>query len=296
MNNLTNDFSTIIDTLQVKIFVDDISLYCIEDFTGDFVKSVYFNMEDDKGSITLVLNLNRVLGHYNRLESLQEHEDTFKEVLALYDIEIDEDINLNRLDIAIDSTLDFKDNIKYHLYIFELLTYSNKRANRWHTTDIDTLQATSIKSMARSMDIVFYDKASESKGRHYYNTRMEFRYKRLTRLNFRRKLLELIDMINTIDINIPLIDKNMGKRLCKLYDYRQAQGTIQSLSEFVRCYDHYIYTRPILDTLYTHTGLKGNVSNWLKDYRARQPIILYTKADILRYKQDATRSIRLYND
>lgn len=289
------DLNSIIDTMQIRInFSDYRELNKISISSNDYVKSISKEIEGDGGYARIVLNLNRVLSHYNRLETLGEHNRTFSQVMKGFGIMIDENIKLERLDIAIDSHLDFDDNFKYFLYLFELITHNDKRADRWYTTNIDTLKQNSIKNIARSMDIVFYDKAEESEGRHLYNTRMEFRFKRLSKLDFESKLLQLIDLIKTIDINIPLINKSMSNRICRLYDKEIKKGSINNLSEFVRKYNDYIYTKEILEALYKHTGLKGTFNDWIKYYKKNNKLDLYTKTDIEDYKKSAIKSIKEY--
>ena len=288
-------YNTIIDTMEIKIELSNLNDFNkIELEQYGFVKSVRLDIKENKSYVIIALSLNRVKGHYARINGLRAYNKTFVEVMGMFGVVIQEDIKLNRIDIAIDSELKFHDNFKYFLYMFELLSYSDKRADKWYTTNLDTLKNHTIKQLGRNLEIVFYDKECESKGRHLYNTRMEFRYKRLSSLDFEANLIKLVNFIKNIDVNINLLNKNMTVRLCRIYDSEVVTDKVKNLSEFVRKYDNYIYTKSILDGLHKHSSLKGTSKSWLKKYRERNKLELFTKTNVKDYQQKCIKALNLY--
>ena len=292
---MTNKYESIIDTLQIKV-----KLLNVEDFTQineekfPFIKSRVVDAED--GSMTIGMSLNRRKGHYNRLTTLSNHIEEFNQMVHDFNISNDADIELNRVDIAIDTNLDYYENFKFILYMFELITYSDKKSDKWYTTNLETLQENSTKQIGRKRDIVFYDKEDESKGRHLFNTRMEFRYKDLKSLDFIKHINKVIDLINSIEQNIELLDKNMTNRLIRLYGKEINNGNVKSLSEFVRKFNKYIYTTEIMKDLYDGTGLTGNYENWIKRYRKSNKLEFISKSRIQRYRIETVKSLNLYKN
>ena len=291
------EFSTIIDTMEIKLKltnVQDLNRISIDNF--EYIKSVRTNLE--KSEMIIALSLNRRQGHYNRLTTLSENGEEFKAMLKDFGVVIHEDVKLNRLDISIDTQLDFDDNFKYFLYMFELCTYTDKRADKWYTTNLNTLKNNTIKQMGRKLQVVFYDKNDESNGRHLYNSRMEFRFLDISSADFKKHIDKLTELINSIEQNIELLDKNMSARICRLYDNAIKKHDVKTLSEFVRMYDKYIYTSNILKELYDYVGLKGTYNNWLREFRRNNEgkLKLFTTNDVKKYKADCIRSIKAYKN
>lgn len=291
----TKEYSAIIDTMEIKLKltnVEDLGKISIDNF--EYIKSIRANLEQTE--MVISLSLNRRQGHYNRLTTLSENGEEFKAMLKELEVVIHEDVKLNRLDISIDTELNFDDNFKYFLYMFELCTYSDKRADKWYTTNLNTLKNNSIKQLGRKLQIVFYDKNDESNGRHLYNSRMEFRFLDISSSDFKKHIDKLITLINSIEQNIELLDKNMGERIIRLYDHEMKLEGVKSLSEFVRKYDRYIYTTKILKALYEHVGLNGTYVSWIKNYRRTNKLDLFTANDVKKYQSNCIRSIKAYKN
>ena len=125
---------------------------------------------------------------------------------------------------------------------------------------------------------------------------MEFRYLDISSLDFKKHLDKLTTLINSIDQNAELLDKNMGERIIRLYEYELKCKGVKSLSEFTRKYDRYIYTTNILKALYNHVGLKGSCSDWLRKYRRTNKLELFTTTDVKRYKSNCIKSIKTYKN
>lgn len=213
-------------------------------------------------------------------------------MLKDFQIVIQEDEKLNRLSISIDTELNFDDNFKYFLYLFELCTNSDKKADKNHTINLNILKNNSIKQLGRKFQVIFYDKNDENDVRQLYSTRMEFRLLGISSNDFKKHIDEFINLIDKIDKKAELINKNMSERIIRLYDYEINQKSVNSLSEFVRKYDRYIYTTDILKTLYEHMNLRGCYAGWLINYRRKNKIDLFTITDVIRYKDNCIKSIK----
>jgi hypothetical protein len=291
-------FHTIIDSMEIKLELNnikDLSKINIENYPY-IKKDVRINSEQTE--IVIPLSLNRRQGHYNMLTTLTQNEEEFEAMLNDFEVLIKDNVKLNRIDIALDSSLDFDENFKYFLYMFELCTYGNKKADKWYTTNLDTLKNNSIKQIGRKLQIAFYDKADESNGRHLYNSRMEFRFLDISCKDFKFHLEKLINLINSIDQNVELLDKNMGERIISLYNDAIKKHEVKTFSEFVRRYNKYIYTSNILKTLYEYVGLNGSYNNWVREFRRSNKCELkfFTANDVKKYKADCIRSIKSYRN
>lgn len=295
MIEMTNKYFSIIDTLKIRV-----KLLNVNDFTKitqeEFPYIISRNIDIEEGSMILGMSLNRRKGHYNRLTTLSDHLVEFDAMIQDFNIENGEDLELNRVDIAIDTNLDYYENFKFILYMFELITYGNKKSDKWYTTNLETLQENSIKEMGRHREISFYDKHDESKGRHKYDCRMEIRYLDLTSLDFKKHINKLVDLINSIEQNIELLDKNMANRLIRLYGKEMNNGNVKSLSEYVRKFNKYIYTNEVMKKLYDTSELDGDYNNWVKKFRQSNKLEFISKANVKRYRIETVKSLNYYKN
>lgn len=294
-----NTYNSIIDTMEIEIPLGNMSgewdIEKIREYS--FIKEARTKIDvNGECFAIMVVNLNKIRGHYARIESLGEYKNTFNEVLGILEVIDKEMVELNRLDVAIDSKKDFHNNFKYFLYLFELMAYSDKRADKWYTTNLNTLKNNTIKQIGRSLEVSFYDKEDESNSRHLYNARMEFRFKRLNKMCFEDNVQKVLDMLKVVESNVEPLNKNMTIRLCRLYDMEMKENSVRSLSEFVRKFDRYIYTIEIMKGLYEHSDLKGNCTNWIRNFKRTNSVDFYTNKDIKAYKVDCNKAIREYKN
>lgn len=215
-------------------------------------------------------------------------------MLKDFGIEILEDEKLNKLTISIDTELNFNNNFKYFLYMFELCVYSDEKSDIMCTINLDTLKNSSIKQFRGNFQVAFYDKNDKSNSRGLYNSRMEFSFSSMPFDDINKYIDKVMNLIDGIEKNIELIDNYMGSRMVKLYDQEIGQESVKSLSEFVRKYDRYIYTEAILKALYGKMNLRGAYSEWLSNYRRKNKIDLFTISDVTTYKDRCIKSIKAY--
>ena len=297
------EFSTIIDTLEIKTGINNINYTDMEEIQEDnrVIKKPRLNSDSN---ILIPLSFNRAKGRYGRLESLKELKQDMEDYLMqILGVEVMEDIKLNRIDIAVDSDLDFQDNFKYLLYMYSLILHSDKYANSWTTISHKDYKPNTLHSKSTQMDIVFYDKNNESQGKAPYNTRMEFRAKNLSTMDFTKHIDRIIDRIKEMDINIPMLNRVTIDKICILYDEELESADILSFNEFVRKYNHLIFNREILEGLYNHANMKGNLTNWIKKFRSHKnklgtqtKLELFTKTDVTNYQKECIKSLKKYKN
>ena len=296
MNNI--EFKTIIDTIAI-----DNNINNFEDFTTVNKENYEYitELKDDfkKCSKRVRLSLDKKYGELT-LDTYSKHNIALEESLNnLGVINIDE-VELNRIDIALDTnSYILQADFKKLLFFFELLTINQKKSSKWYTTNLNTLKQNTIKLMDSHYELEIYDKALESNNVHPYKTRVEFRYKKVNRNTSKHfkddktYFTNTINKIKLMDKNIKHLEANMTNRLLKLYD--EEKNTVKSFSEFVRKYNHFFYTSNILKEVYKQANLKGNYSNWIKDFRKRNTIEFYTTTDVKQAQKAMLKSIRDYN-
>lgn len=216
-----------------------------------------------------------------------------KNMLKDFGIEIQQDVKLGRFNIGIDTELNFNDNFKYFLYMFELFMCSDEKEDIIYTINLDTLKNSSIKQVGELFQLIFYDKNNI---RDLYNSRMEFIFSNIESTDINKYIDTIINLINVIEKNIELIDEYMSFRIIQLYDQEIEQKSVKSLSEFVRKYDRYIYTEGILRSLYGKMNLRGCCSEWLVNYRRKNKIELFTISDVKTYKDRCIKAIMTYKN
>lgn len=290
---MSNTFNTVIDTVAIKTDINN-----IKDFTKvnndryDFINRIGDNF--DNSEMKLKINLHTKYGECN-INKLDINNKVLVESLESIGICDMDKVKLDRIDIALDTNdYDFNVDFKKLLFAFELLTVKRKKASRWYTTNLNTYKANTIKLYDSRYEVEIYNKSEESKGTHPYKTRIEFRYKRLTKdiadtVDFVAKTL---DTVEELDKHLPMLEGITSNKLISLWEVEQYQ--VKSFSEFVRKYNQYFYTLNILKVVYKASGLKGSYTNWIRDFRKTNNIEFYTTKDIKQIKQAMKKSLKQY--
>lgn len=282
----------IIDTISIKIEISNMTNTVIPDSIRDFVTRESDDIE--KGIKKLTLNINRKTGKYKAIKDLKEFKKVLGEIMKLMSVQDEKKVKLDRLDIAIDNDLDFNENFKFFLMLFDLYTFNYSKIDRWYTTNLDTLKKNTIIWDNSHYEVVFYDKKEQSKGTHEFNTRMEFRFKRLSKMDLEKQIDKLIDNLKDIEENIPLLEQDMANRLIKVWKSESKNGKIKTFSEFVRKYDDYFYTIDIMKLVHKETGLKGSCTSWVKEFRKKNNLVFYKKTNVTKIKNQMIKSIKTY--
>ena len=290
-------FKVLIDTLQISTDINNVVDYTkINNDIFEYVERTGDNF--DNAQMKIKLNPHTKYGE-GTIDKLHKHNNAVNEMLMEIGIvEVDE-VNMNRIDIAFDSSdYEYVRDFKLMLFTYELMTVRRgKKDSRWYTTNINTLMQNSIKLYGDKFDLEIYDKKEESKGTHPYNVRFEFRYKRLDRLNKTVDdsdiyINKTMDRIKGMEGNLEHLEANMTDRLLTLYEMKKDE--VLSFSEFVRRYNEYFYTLNILKSVYKGVGLKGSYSEWLKKFRKTNTLEFYSKSDIKEVQRAMLRSAKAY--
>lgn len=288
-----NKFKAIIDTIAIKTDINNVYDFTrINNENFDYIEKLADNFENSKMAIKV--NLHTRYGEMT-LDSLKKYNGAIAESLAEVGVMNLNDVELNRIDIALDTNnYTMQKDFKKMLFCYELLTIKHKKSDRWYTTNLNTLQRNTIKLYDSRFELEIYDKAKASNGVHPYETRVEFRYKRLSKdlKDSEVYLHKVMEKISEMDGKLLQLEDNMSKRLIKLWE--MDKGNVKSFSEFVRKYNDYFYTLNILKEVYKSAGMKGSYSNWLKEFRRVKVLEFYTTKDIKELQKAMLKSVKTY--
>ena len=288
-----NQFKAIIDTIAIKTDINNVYDFTrINNENYDYIEKLADNFENSKMAIKV--NLHTRYGEMT-LDSFKKYNGAIAESLAEVGVINLNDVELNRIDIALDTNnYTMQKDFKKMLFCYELLTIKHKKSDRWYTTNLNTLQRNTIKLYDSRFELEIYDKAKASNGVHPYETRVEFRYKRLSKdlKDSEVYLHKVMEKIAEMDGKLLQLEDNMSKRLIKLWE--MDKGNVKSFSEFVRKYNDYFYTLNILKEVYKACGMKGSYSNWLKEFRRVNVLEFYTTKDIKELQKAMLKSVKTY--
>lgn len=296
---INKQYDSIIDTLQIRVNInnlDDLNIVTRDNFKY-IKKGVNTNLEKQQMLIPMTLH-KRKNKDYERLNTLTEHKEQFDLMLDDLQVEDKSEVEVSRIDIAVDSKLDYYENFKFIAYMLELVAYGDSwnKSDRWKTVDMKTLQENSIRQSYARREIVFYDKNSQSKGRDLNNTRMEFRFKDTSSRDWDLHIGKVINLISNMDKNIEGLNNDMIQRLVQLYQVEINNKNVKSLSEFVRKHNDCIYNIDVMKGLYGGVSFEGSHDNWIREYRRDNKLEFISKNMINRYQADVIRSLKEYKN
>lgn len=293
MTKNKSKFATVIDTLAIKTDINNVEDFTIvNDENYDYINRLSDNFNDSQ--MALKVNLHTKFGEMT-LDKLNKFNCALEDSLSEIGVIEMDNVELTRVDIALDTNnYTMEKDFKKMLFTFELLTIKHKRDDRWYTTNLNTLQRNTIKLYDSRFELEIYDKAKASNNMHPYDTRIEFRYKRLNKdiADTEVYLHKVMDKVNEMDGKLLQLEENMSKRLIKLY--QADKDNVKSFSEFVRKYNDYFYTINILKEVYKSAKLKGGYSNWLRDFRRSNQLEFYTSKDIKELQKAMLKSVKSY--
>ena len=304
MSDETKDYRTTIDTMGIDIpfnNLDDITRLNEENRDkSSLFKAINYNKKKDdieNQKVHVVVKIHNIYKDHGKefyVESYGKHKDILKELFKDMGIKNDGAVTMSRVDIAVDRAVRFDDEFKKHLYLFELVTYGNKKNSRWYTTNLDTLERNTIRLSNNSFDVCFYDKEEESNGMFEYKTRLEFRMKRLKSNDTGLAIDKLIERLNKVDKNIEKVNFDMVEILNKKWDKCKDHKENLNFSTFVSNNQDYFYNMEILTGVYKHIGLKSDVRIWMNKFRKTNELVLISNREIGIMQQDIIREIKRY--
>lgn len=291
------------DDIRLNTVVDTMGADILKEKVEDNARTI---IEEEKGYIKPIGNI-KPQDNYYRIKISPKHKIGYKNTNSKVNIDntiknIAEEIGINvvdiepnRIDIAVDSSLNYNDYVKFHLYLFELITFKESSRYKILCTSLDTYTENNIYFKGRDLKLSIYNKALESNGQHPFKTRIEFRWCRYVTLNTEKSANKVIDKIKDIENNNEKLIKQVVDKLSKRYEEEVKNGSITNFTEFVRKYDKFFYTQEIIKGVYATTGLKGNFTNWLRTFKVANPkFTYYSLKDIKKYRNMMIKSIKNY--
>lgn len=287
------EFKSIIDTIAIKTDINNVEDFTIvNDENFDYINKLSDDFNDSR--MTLKVNLHTKFGEMT-LDNLKKFNCALEDSLSEIGVNEMDNVELNRVDIALDTNnYTMQKDFKRMLFAYELLTIKHKKSDRWYTTNLNTLERNTIKLYESRFELEIYDKAKASNNMHPYATRVEFRYKRLSKdlADSEVYLHKVMDKVREMDGKLLQLEENMSKRLIKLY--QADKDNVKSFSEFVRKYNDYFYTLNILKEVYKNSGMRGSYKNWLDTFRKTNTLEFYTAKDIKELQKAMIKSVKTY--
>lgn len=287
------EFKSVIDTIAIRTDINNVNDFTrVNNENYEYINKLTDSF--DNSQMTLKVNLHTRYGEMV-LDNVKKFNTALEESLSDMGVIEMSNVELTRVDIALDTNnYTMQQDFKRMLFCYELLTIKHKRDDRWYTTDLNTLQRNTIKLYGDRFELEIYDKAKASNNMHPFSTRIEFRYKRLSKdlADNEIYLKKTIDKVNEMDGKLLQLEENMSKRLIKLY--QADKDNVKSFSEFVRKYNDYFYTLNILKEVYKNSGMKGSYKGWLDNFRLKNKLEFYTAKDIKELQKAMKKSVKTY--
>lgn len=287
------EFKSVIDTIAIRTDINNVNDFTrVNNENYEYINKLTDSF--DNSQMTLKVNLHTRYGEMV-LDNVKKFNTALEESLSDMGVIEMSNVELTRVDIALDTNnYTMQQDFKRMLFCYELLTIKHKRDDRWYTTDLNTLQRNTIKLYGDRFELEIYDKAKTSNNMHPFQTRIEFRYKRLNKdiADNEIYLKKTIDKIEEMNGKLLQLEENMSKRLIKLY--QADKDNVKSFSEFVRKYNDYFYTLNILKEVYKSVGMRGSYKNWLDTFRKTNQLEFYTAKDIKELQKAMIKSVKSY--
>lgn len=287
------EFKSVIDTIAIRTDINNVNDFTVVNNENyEYINKLTDSF--DNSQMTLKVNLHTRYGEMV-LDNVKKFNTALEESLSDMGVIEMSNVELTRVDIALDTNnYTMQQDFKRMLFCYELLTIKHKRDDRWYTTDLNTLQRNTIKLYGDRFELEIYDKAKASNNMHPFSTRIEFRYKRLSKdlADNEIYLKKTIDKVNEMNGKLLQLEENMSKRLIKLY--QADKDNVKSFSEFVRKYNDYFYTLNILKEVYKSVGMRGSYKNWLDTFRKTNQLEFYTAKDIKELQKAMIKSVKSY--
>lgn len=287
------EFKSVIDTIAIRTDINNVNDFTVVNNENyEYINKLTDSF--DNSQMTLKVNLHTTYGEMT-LDNVKKFNTALEESLSDMGVIEMSNVELTRVDIALDTNnYTMQQDFKRMLFCYELLTIKHKRDDRWYTTDLNTLQRNTIKLFGDRFELEIYDKAKASNNMHPFQTRIEFRYKRLNKdiADNEIYLKKTIDKIEEMNGKLLQLEENMSKRLIKLY--QADKDNVKSFSEFVRKYNDYFYTLNILKEVYKSVGMKGSYKGWLDNFRLKNKLEFYTSKDIKELQKAMKKSVKTY--
>lgn len=288
--------NTVCDTIQAEVELNnDVNIDVIsEEMRWGAIKRIHdskFNTQ----TLDIKISMERALGGYEKTNSDKAVNkycrDLFRKKLCANKKQVD----TRRCDISVDTSLCYITDINILYYFFLLLTDHIKDNHKIVHQNLDTLRDNGMFCRSSSWDFTIYDKKLESKGRHGYDVRLEFRCKLYCLDNTTKSAEKFLRFVHNCWEYNDEITERFGNKLYNLYIEELSKGHVKKFFEFVKKNDIYFCSRDILEFVYKKTNQSRNFSDWLRYQKARNKDFNVVKFnEIKRFVIDIEKSIKKY--
>ena len=287
MTKNKTEFKSRIDTIQTK-----------EPTTNrmEFDKEVKGKEEviNKKGELITKWNPNNMCFNYSNEYKLSTTKQKMEELMELATVINYDDVKMNRIDIATDSTMDFVVNAKLIQLLHKCLVAKIKGGKVWLNIDDTDNKVSNVRFANRDWNIEFYDKDKESEGNSLYNTRFEVRHLRIKSQDFIHHIDKTIDLWQGALNNLEVVDKIEVEKLKRIAEEERKECPSMKFTTFVDRHNGEIFTLEQLKELYKYWGLKGSFKAWLNDYRKTHILELVNKTQLNNVVKEVVKSLKSY--
>lgn len=246
-----------------------------------------------KGELITKWNVNNMCFNYSNEYKLSVTKKKLEELMQLATVINIEDVKMNRIDIATDSTIDFVNNAKMIQLLHKCLVAKIKSGKTWLNVDDTDNKVSNVRFANRDWNIEFYDKCKESEGKSLYNTRFEVRCLRVKCQEFEYHVEKVIQLWQSALNNLEVVDKIEVEKLKRIADDERRECPMK-FTTFVDRHNAEIFTLEQLKELYKYWGLKGAFKTWLRDYKRTHIIELINKTQLNEVAKEVVKSLKAY--
>ena len=292
-----------IDTVQISTNMDNIGRSNIQDFKNmyKFVSKIPIIQKNDNIGIykaRVVLQPSYSSGSFVNYNTLTEYYSRLDEMLTTLYIKNKDAIKINRLDICIDFDELYEDLYvlgkvllnMIDIYKFNLQFDFNYMGNA--RTNYDTY----LRVGNDSFEVVFYDKQAESKGRHPFNSRIEFRFKRRKinkggEVEVIKSLIRDLKQIRDADI-YDMLEELYANRIVNIVKKNRSD-----LLEYLKNNRDEVITRESLKKAYLKVKKGSNENsfdNWYRKAKQRHKICCLKRKDIKDFLNRIIKSLEYF--
>lgn len=279
------------DTVSYEIIANK---SIIEELAQNDGVKIFRSKDEDKYNIKI--NISKYASKYTN-NSLKESMEMINEVLK----KVDHVIRLKRLDFNLDFNEEFKDLKKINTLLIGLLGLKLGNLSNFIKTEcIISGEQRSILLKTSTKEYVYYDKDKQSLGRHPFSSRLEFRFKRVSRLvaqnrraHSEKKLIK--ELIPLLESTVDLFSKLEKIVASELINQKNICNSNNSFKAYVYNSRELFLTRCIFDDFYNNF-MKGSSDNYLRFFRRSNSLQFISKSQFSNYIKLLISRIEHYLD
>lgn len=281
------EFKSRIDTIQTKELATNRVEFDVE------IKGKEETL-NKKGELITKWNVNNMLFEYSNEYKLSTTKKRLVELMELATVINVDDVKMNRIDIATDSTMDFVVNAKLIQLLHKCLVAKIKGGKVWLNIDDTDNKVSNVRFANRDWNIEFYDKNKESESKSLYNTRFEVRCLRVKSQEFEYHIEKTIQLWQGALNNLEVVDKIEIEKLKRIAEEERKECPNMRFTTYVDRHNAEIFTLEQLKELYKYWGLKGSFKAWLNDYRKTHILELVNKTQLNNVVKEVVKSLKSY--